>query len=246
MGSVWLCLPSKRPPEEAERVLSKWREMGYKIALWRDAAEYPSGIADYVRVGGYHGYAVSVNALASDVLSFDSACDWIVAAGDDTLPDPKKKADEIAAECSAYFKDRGMPIQHSTPTFGVMQPTGDDWRCPVRGVRLIETIAGSPWLGREWCLRANQGKGPLWPGFFHMWADECLQVVAQQLGVFWQRPDLTHHHEHWGRPRPGERIGQVSRMPAFLQRANSPKQTTADKAEFDRLKAGGFTECYPL
>jgi hypothetical protein len=215
------------------------------------------------------------------VLANEPSCDWIVAAGDDTFPDPNKRANEIAAECSEHFLRQSFKFamrgtdaddsfaavpEHLTlnegkfqallgsgnarilpaTTFGVMQPTGDSWSCPVRGVKLIEFIAGSPWLGREWCLRANKGAGPLWPGFFHMWADETLQIVAKQLGVFLQRPDLTHHHDHWGRPRLGERIGQLSRMPEFLKRANSPAQTSLDKAEFERLKAGGFQECYPL
>jgi hypothetical protein len=35
--SVWYCIPSKRPPEEAEKCLKLWRERGYKIALWVDS-----------------------------------------------------------------------------------------------------------------------------------------------------------------------------------------------------------------
>ena len=266
--SVWLVMPSKRPPEEAEPVLAKWREMGYKVCVQRDETEqpptflpremWPAGTPQwdgvYVWWRPYSGYAEAVNFLAKDLLAFDPDCDWIVAAGDDTLPDRNKTAHEIARECSEHFwklhvMSPGMKeVDRRKKTFGVMQPTGDPWTQKRFGVeqKIIEQIAGSPWMGREWCLRANQGKGPLWPGFFHMWPDECLQVVAQQLGVFWQRPDLTHMHRHWGRPREGERLGQLSRMPAFLARANSPAQTTLDKAEFDRLKAEGFKSCLPL
>ncbi len=251
--SVWLCIPSKRHALEADSVLRAWRERGYKIALWRDLspAESPP-VADLIRWGvTYRGYAHSVNELAALVLESDPACDWIVAAGDDTLPDQNKTADEIAAECSAHFAtveqftDRdGDRETFVHETFGVMQPTGDPWT--DRQGRVIERIAGSPWLGREWCLRANQGKGPLWPTFFHMFADECLQNVAQQLGVFWQRPDLTHMHNHWGRPREGETMGRKERMPDFLTRANSTDEWYRSKKEFDRLKAGGFAECLPL
>jgi hypothetical protein len=246
--SVYLCIPSKRKPEEIEPVLRAWAERGYKIALQRDPGEEFAG--PWLASRPYLGYAEAVNYLAGEVLRNDPSCDWIVAAGDDTLPDPDKTADEIAEECSEHFAVNGgdFAFCHETgrqkATFGVMQPTGDEWS--DRRGKIIEQIAGSPFMGREWCLRANQGKGPLWPGFFHMWADETLQLVAQKLGVFWQRPDLCHHHEHWGRPRPGERLGQLSRMPEFLKRANSPEQTTADKKEFDRLKDDGFKVCFPL
>lgn len=267
--STWIVMPSKRQVAEAEKVLTAWRTMGYKIALWRDWNDEPiAHLCDIVRPGEYPGYARAVNALAAEVLDVDPLCDWVVAAGDDTLPDPNKSADEIAAECSDHYSDlhhqfaEYEPPEHAEAgthpftafartltgeqmqTFGVMQPTGDPWS--DRRGKLIDRIAGSPWLGREWCLRANQGKGPLWPGFFHMWADECLQIVALQLGVFWQRPDLCHHHDHWGRPREGERIGRADRMPAFLARANSKEQTDLDFAEFNRLKTGGFKQCLPL
>ena len=191
----------------------------------------------------YTGYPEAVNFLAREVLSSVPWCDWIVAAGDDTLPDPNKSAEEIAEECSEHFAGPHRPGWPSG-TFGVMQPTGDPWS--DKQGRIIERVAGSPWLGREWCLRANQGKGPLWPEFFHMFADETLQCVAQKLGVFWQRPDLTHLHHHWGRPKEGERLGNVENMPAFLKQANSCEEWLKSKREFERLKADGFRECIPL
>jgi hypothetical protein len=244
--SVWLCLPSKRPHEETQPVFEKWADLGYNVAIQVDAdcSAYRT-IGNFFRsyrgshetveyYRDYCGYANAVNFLSSWVFRRDTSCEWIIAAGDDTFPDPNRRADDIAAELTQHFKG----------TFGVMQPTGDPWSDP-RG-RLIERIAGSPWLGRDWCLRANGGRGPLWPWLFHMWADEALQLTAQQLGVFWQRPDLTHFHQHWGRPREGERFGDHTRMPAFLARANSTDQTDADRAEFERLKRGGFKECFPL
>jgi len=263
--SVWLCIPSKRPPAEAEPVLAKWREMGYKIMIQRDDSEADRGnlgnglgyqAEQCIRANGdwifwrpYRGYAEAVNFLAGYAMT-EKDCDWIVAAGDDTLPDPNKRADEIALECNDHFasvladKSPGVPIFRNSYTFGVMQPTGDPWS--DRRGRIIERIAGSPWLGREWCLRANKGKGPLWPGFFHCWADETLQIVAQQLGVFWQRPDICHHHANWGRPKEGERLGHAHNMPDFLKRAYSEKPPTADKKEFDRLRDGWWKECLPL
>ena len=89
-------------------------------------------------------------------------------------------------------------------TFGVMQATGDRWGENEPWARAqfpdapayIDRICGSPWIGREFARRMNQGKGPFWREYFHMFADEELQCVAQRLGVLWQRRDLTHHHEH--------------------------------------------------
>ena len=103
----------------------------------------------------------------------------------------------------------------------------------------IDRICGSAWLGREWCLRINQGKGPLWPEYTHMFSDEELQNVAIKYGVFWQRPDLTHLHNHWGR-EPG---GQA---PEFLKRANSSAEWDAYKKLFRERRAAGFPGSEPL
>jgi hypothetical protein len=156
-------------------------------------------------------------------------------------------------------------------TFGVMQPTGDRWGehrnthtfTPRAGGRpeiqlcsqcgrvkdnsihmvgaYIDRVAGSPWIGREFALRANQGRGPLWPEYFHMGCDEELQTVATRLGVFWQRPDLIHLHNHWGRE-----AGNAANMPAFLKRANSAEEWNKYKALFAERQAAGFPGSEPL
>jgi hypothetical protein len=262
--SVYVVMPSKRPPEEAEKCLSKWREMGYKIAVQRDLGEArPSA---YFALDGsplmmemvcefsyqqsvwwrpYLGYAEAVNYLSAKLLEDDPSCDWIVAAGDDMLPDPNKRADEIAQECSAHFRSASLAKLTSDANFGVMQPTGDrDWG--DRRGPYCDFVAGSPWMGREWCQRINQGKGPLWPGFYHMFADECLQELAIKLGVFWQRQDLTHKHLNWGRPTDGRKMVDASEMPNFLVKANSPAEWNKGKKELERLRNTGFAECMPL
>jgi hypothetical protein len=158
-------------------------------------------------------------------------------------------------------------------TFGVMQCVGDRWGehrnthtftprfdrkelCSQCGQvkdaarhmvgAYIDRVAGSPWIGREFALRVNQGKGPLWPEYFHMGCDEELQAVATRLGVFWQRPDLIHLHKHWGRAAPGEAMGHQSNMPDFLKRANSAEEWNKYKALFAEREANGFPGSEPL
>ncbi len=237
--SVWVCLPSARPVEQVKEFTAKWRNMGYQVALWRDDEPTPKervGLADALLYGKYPGYNRAVNTLAKYVLARDKECDWIVATGDDTDPDPTKTANEIALECSMHFYERD---EVSSATFGVMQPTGDPWT--DHAGRIIERIAGSPWMGREWCRRAFGGNGPLWPEFYHCFGDEHLQNVAQKLGIFWQRPDLTHLHNNWARAR-----GEREDMPEFLTIANSPEHWKESRGIFERLKAGGFAEAYDL
>ncbi len=160
----------------------------------------------------------------------------------------------------------------SLSTFGVMQPTGDRWgeqpdahdfkplptnpkRCGCGREKdcdqhlmgaYIDRVAGSPWMGREFCKRINQGKGPLWPEYFHFGEDEEVQHVALKYGVFWQRRDLTHQHNHWARPKQGKKYGNETDRPAFLDRANSREEWQAYKALFTSRQAAGFPGSEPL
>lgn len=274
----WFCIPSARPVAEVIRVVEAWRERGYGVALQRDnepgiagdlTAGNPFG-ADWVWSVPYRGYADAVNTLSFHVLRNFSEVDWIVTGGDDTFPDPNKTGDEIAEEITGnlvgmqldklqklmggtidYEKLRKMPPSEvrTCPgsTFGVMQPTGDRWADPL-GV-IIERIAGSPWLGREWCRRAHAGKGPFWPEFSHMFGDEALQLYAQSLGVFLQRPDLKHYHAHAQRDLDNPtRLGGDPRKqpPAHMKQWNSQKHWQESKAIFERLKSTNFSECQPI
>lgn len=245
--SVWFAIPSKRPPEEAEPVLKQWRERGYKLAVWRDQGE-ASVNADAEFSGTYTGYARIVNLLVDRVLALDPEADWIVTGGDDVLPDPNHSAEEIARQCGEHFGLLHDVPNHECSTFGVMQPIGDRW-----GDKLgpyVERVCGSPWMGREFCKRVNRGTGPLWQGmtigekvwegYTHMGVDEELQAVASKYGILLQRPDLTHFHQHWGRPKPGEALGQRDRMPKFLEHANSRPEWDRYKKLFADRQAAGF------
>jgi len=262
--AVWFIAPSKRPREQS--TLRTWQERGYKVAICRELAD---GDADYDAVLGvdkYQGWARSINMLAAFVFRNDSTCDWVVAGGDDYLPDPDHAPDDIALECEKYFgtyfgiEEKDRPEQKFWTTFGVMQPTGDRWMegpcttcggmgsvgiplqsCPDCNGRcrsaIIDRICGSPWLGREFCRRVNGGTGPLHEGYFHNFADEELQYVARKLGVLWQRRDLVQLHQHWARPR-----GDWADAPPWAKAINDPIQSDWErsKALFAERKAAGF------
>jgi hypothetical protein len=240
--SVWFCIPSKRPADDVNRVVAEWRAMGYKVALWRDAGDDLVD-CDYLQIGTYPGYAKAVNSLSIDVLRMDQKCDWVVTGGDDTSPDKAKQADVIARECSRHFGkcdilDHG-DAENVFGTYGVMQPTGDRWGENRNGVAPIDRIAGSPWMGREWCIRAHHGLGPLHPDFFHMFVDEALRGAAVAQGVYWERRDIVQTHWHWSRERRG------SGMPSFLRTVNSQPHWNEARAIFNRIQRGGYQECLP-
>jgi len=254
--SVWYCIPAKRPL--AESTLPMWKAAGYRVAVCVDEAESTivcgsrspgSAYVDYDLIESimpYPGYACAVNALVRYVLAEDPDCEWCCTGGDDVLPDPNHTPEEIARECSEHFGTVNDVPNFERSTFGVMQPTGDRYGDDERhlgefGSAYIDRVCGSPWMGREWCLRINQGRGPLWPEYYHMGEDEELQAIATRAGVLWQRPDLTHYHRHWARAR-----RDAADMPEFLRRANDPEEWRRYKELFAARQAAGFPGSEPL
>lgn len=222
--TIWFAIPSKRPTAAAQRCINLWRGRGYLVAIWRDTGDDPVD-CDLLLQGPYPGYAKTVNLLAKTIIEQDPHAAWIVAGGDDTMPD-QRPPEQIAAECTLHFSG----------TFGVMQPTGDPWSDSAG--RIIDRIAGSPWLGRDWCLRANQGQGPMWPDFDHMFVDDHVQELATLLGVFWQRRDVTHFHAH------AQRDGGPP--PPHMARWNTRDHWIRSLNILNRLRASEFLECLPL
>jgi hypothetical protein len=266
MSSVWVCIPSARPPEVVAEWAKAWRERGYNIALWRESSDFPYGVVDYLRNEPvYPGYANAVNALIHDVmLSTDQhgggmkpQAEWFIIGGDDVFPDLDHSAEEIAKQCGDYFADpdgrhgdwanRIFLDQHRT--FGVMQPTGDDWGSnpnhpnPAMRGSYISRVCGSAWIGREFATRVNQGKGPLWPEYHHMFVDEELQHVATKLGVLWQRPDLTQMHQHEARKH---RSYTSADIPPHLKKWAGPEHWKEAEAIFKGRRAAGFPGSEPL
>lgn len=190
--SVWLTIPSARPPAEANAVLKRWTDAGYRVAVWRDTPE-PVHADIRLTARTYPGYARAVNALAHAVLRVDDGCQFVVVAGDDVWPDPNLTADQIEAQL----------VENLGGTLGVMQPTGDPHMVDAEGRCAAERCAVTPFVGREWCERGYMGMGPLWGGYFHEGVDLDLHHVATKLGLLWHRSDLCHHHDWWGRTGQG-------------------------------------------
>jgi len=180
---VWFAIPSANP-EKCRRTLRVWREYGYRTAvLVDDVMSHPAdafGADVTLRVSTYHGYAASVNTLCKTVVPKEFPI--VVTGGDDMLPDPNHSADELAAQFLERFPD----------TFGVMQPHGDAYMASNR-------YCGSPFLGRAWFESMYGGRGGMYPGYHHNYADNELFWVARGMGALWERPDLSHFHEHFTR-----------------------------------------------
>lgn len=248
--SVYLCIPSCRPVAETEDCLQRWRSLGYKIAVLRQGEPVEADLL--IPTGEYLGWARSTNILARHVLRCDRSATWIVAGGDDYWPVPDLEPETIGSNCAFHFSIpytmndgswKGAP-----GTFGVMQPTGDRWgdsesaRATYGADRgaVIDRIAGSPWMGREWCERAYLGNGLMWDGYHHLYADEELQEVATMQGVFWQRRDLTQYHNHparanWDKPGGGKEYHE-----GHLEVINTPASWAVHMAMFNDRKSKGF------
>jgi len=275
MSAVWFCLPSKRSPEDS--TLSEWRRLGYKVMVAREESDGPCDADEIYWVDRYLGWARSVNLLIKIAMAKDSDALWFVTGGDDYLPDPAHRPEEIALECSQYFTSTEVreKVYHPDGTFGVMQPTGDRWgegrcaTCEGRGFlltsvlevpgitkfesgpicadchgtgtsALLDRICGSPWIGREFAQRVYGGKGPLFEGYFHNFADEELQCVARKLGVLWQRRDVTQVHRHWSR--------EGKPMPEWASKINNALESDWEQSQalFRSRKAHGFPGHEPL
>lgn len=176
---VWFAIPSANPAKCA-KVLPIWRKMGYKTAILQNhtRGEIP---ADRVMWrDSYPGWPESINILCRELVPNDAPL--VVSGGDDMLPDPNHSASELLAQFEKKFPDG----------YGVMQPHGDEFLC-------AKNYCGSPFLGRGWIERAYGGRGPMPSDYRHNWADNELFWVAKCQGVLWDRPDLSHFHDHFTR-----------------------------------------------
>lgn len=212
---VWYAIPSASA-ENCARTLPEWRARGYRIALLQDPGNRFEADADVIVApfDSYRGYGASINHLIRKVIP--TAAPIVVTGGDDMYPEMGRTAAEIAEEFLQRFPD----------TFGVMQPTGDDYANTAN-------VCGSPWIGREFARRVYGGNGPYCEEYFQLYEDQELHDVAQRLGVLWKRPDLMHFHRHWRRER-----GAGSPIPDYQQKVLSREQES--RSIYERRASAGF------
>jgi hypothetical protein len=236
--SVWLTIPSARPAVEIADRIQRWQKQGYRIALWRNGPHVPDALPfltnrDALKATPeYAGWGASINGLIKEIAVYDPRADWFVGGGDDTDPDLNKRAGDIAVECIQHF---------GGGTCGVMQPTGDRWGENEPWARAtyphapayIDRVCGSPWIGREYAIRANLGLGPFWRRYAHMFADEELHAVAYRQGLLWQRRDLIHYHDH-------VRRDGVARTPEFMSEWYGEAHWAESQKLFNERKQADF------
>ena len=107
------------------------------------------------------------------------------------------------------------------------------WAGSLNGSRVV--------LGSGGNLRGGpiRGRGPYCEEYFHMGGDEELKCVAENLGVYWARPDLTHFHQWFGRDG-DQHQGVTVPIPAYMARAYGPEEWAHFQRVFTERKAAGF------
>lgn len=182
---IWVCIPTAQR-DHVPGVLEKWAAQGYKIALWCDPGQLRDDLTmALLLIGGYPGVWRAWNALAK--ASFAVGADVVVLAGDDMTPDPNLNAQQVAER---YFK-------HFPNGEGVYQPTGDKQGELINGEWNSRRICGSPWIGKEWALRAYSGEGPVNGEYNAFYADEELLEMAKHYRRLVQDDEVTQNHLHW-------------------------------------------------
>jgi len=207
--NIWVVWPTVHP-QLSRDMAKKWKALGYKVAILVNPPHDREDLgADKVIVQQkWAGFPKAANALCRSV-----DADIVVAAGDDVHPDSTRIMQEVGAQFLERFPD----------LFGVMQPTGDDFAN-------TSICAVSPWIGRTFIEKAYNGNGPFWEEYFHYYSDHELQVVAEILGAFHQRKDITQYHDHW--QRRGEQ------RPPHLQKAQ--QMWKRDRMLFEERKKRNF------
>jgi len=206
---VWVVWPTVNA-DRSKAMVDKWHGNGYKVAVLVNPGTDGDAIsADKVIVQEkWKGFATAANLLCRSVPS-----DVVVVVGDDMYPDPRFTAQEIARDFLVRFPN----------TYGVMQPIGDDFA-------MTKECAVSPWIGRAFIDEAYAGTGPFFEGYYHYFTDHELQIVAEGMGVFQQRSDLSQFHDHWQR--------NGADRPEYLQEAK--RRWAIDQCIFKCRSSQGF------
>jgi hypothetical protein len=208
---VWVVWPTVHL-EQSREMIDAWQALGYKVAL---LVNPPLSNMDFIKAeivitqDEWLGFPAAANILCRTVPG-----NIVVVVGDDILPDPNSTAQQIGEQFLNRFPD----------TFGVMQPTGDEFGS-------YKDCAVSPWIGRKFIEEAYGGSGPYWEKYFHYFCDQELQEYAMKLGVFEQVSYLIQYHKHWQREERHERPGHLLK---------AKKKWHDDKRIFEERKLKGF------
>ena len=155
--------------------------MGFKVGVLIDRyskrAVDDLGL-DLVLEEDYMGYSIAVNRLFFHPKVIES--DVVITGGDDIYPDKNFRAQEIRDYFLGIFPD----------TFGVISPKNEFGK--------VET-ANTPFIGRDFFLRINKGRGPFWPEYFHFFSDTELYDVANSLNSLHVTDKFVLYHDHWSR-----------------------------------------------
>ena len=216
--SVFVLMPTAMA-DHAWDTFSKWKAMGYKLALFTDKniTAIDENFSLHIR-GDYPGVWNACNALAKATVSLGS--DVCVFAGDDMHPDPHHDAQEIGRQYLEKFP-QGQ---------GVMQPCGDPQGMDATGKPAAARICGSAWFGRQWINQSYGSSGPTNGAYWHFYSDEELALVAEREGVLWWREDLIQDHLHWS-------YGRNQMQPYH---ARNQEHWDRDKELFIKRKEAGF------
>jgi len=196
--------------KEAAVTALVWKGMGYETGiLVHGQIELPDAIGSYIVQPQWIGFPTAANMLCA---AYGAMYDIVIIAGSDIYPDQSKTAQVLEAEFKSHFNG----------TNGIMHPTGDRYG-------LIDDVCICPWIGAEYIDDCSQA--PYYDGYYHYFCDAELQEVAIMKGRFWQRPDLSQYHDHWGRKEGVDR-------PEHLLTAK--ERHPIDQQTYLRRKANGY------
>ncbi len=179
LPEIWFAIPSASVDRCRAR-LPEWRDRGYRVAVLQnqERGDIPADIVCWSDT--YPGWGESINILCREIVPKSAGI--VVSGGDDMLPEASLTARELGEQYFERFPDG----------FGVMQPAGDTFMWG-------DNYCGSPWFGRSFFESMYGGRGPMFGGYRHNWADYELYWVARCIGRLWMRSDVQQYHAHFTR-----------------------------------------------
>ena len=172
-----------------------WAGLRYQVAVATELPIPPKDICAHrvFNFTKYDGYYRSMNTVCQWLVR-EMKADIVVCAGDGIMPDTRYPAWGLG----------GMFVQKFPNGLGIMQAIGHRWQAD-RGPGQYnfhdwpstERRCESPWIGREFILRAYGGRGPYSDAYAQYYGDAELHDVAQKMGVLWRNENVAQRSIHW-------------------------------------------------